>query len=224
MTEDLYQQFMRNFARVELPLFDTMRGTTGHNPSRALLMPYTFTTARSSSPQQFGVFLGWEWGMMAQNGFVDAAMRLSTAQRCDANLFEINHQGGGHNCHQIICAGRPIEIAPEFKRFAAEVCADYNSSGYWLIPDRSPERIQQYEKQVHIYRARLAASGFASNAAFAEGQLGLIEAMYPFDTTPGNLRLIARSPERDLRALAPLLAHQALARSMLVLVIADSLD
>jgi hypothetical protein len=222
MTEGPYQQFKR----LELPLFDTidLRGTPEHNPSRASLMPHCFTTARSPSPQQFGVFLGWGWGMIAQNGFVDAAMGLSTAQKSTANLFEIDHQGGGHNCYPIACVGRPIEITSEFEGFAAGLCADYNLSGHWLMPSTHPEKRPHYKKHVRIYRARLAESGYMTITAFAEGQLGLIEAMYPFDATWNNLTIIARNPERELRALAPLLAHQALAKSMLILVVADSLD
>lgn len=198
-----------------LPYFDT----TDEAP-RVTMMPHTFATERSPPPHRFGVFLGWEWGAMASNGFYDAARNLSPEQWHEANVFRFDHQGGGHACVSLYCIARPVRITSGFERFSERLCADYNLAGHWLGPDGSAG----YFQEVARYRERLSDSAYATENAFSDGQPGLIEAMYALDATPNNLRRILAEPARDLRALAPLLEYPALARTMLVLVVADSID
>lgn len=81
-------------------------------------------------PVRFGAFLGW-----CQNyrWWLEIAAGLPKGLLADLDLLDIEHQASGHSTIAWFCNAMPVEIAPLYVDFAAELCRSrYHVTDYFL--------------------------------------------------------------------------------------------
>lgn len=197
------------FARLRI----TPWTTWDEGPTRERAFPHSVVADYDGTPSdiRYGAFLGWVEGLQ---WWADLANRLSLHSFDQLDLLDIEHQAGGHSCIAWSCVASPVAIHGSCVGFAGDLCRHYfHAHGGWMNGD-----VREEEQ----YRKRLATVGLTANCLSEHG--GLIESVYPFDATDGNLASLLSDPRKALSDLAPLSSDATARERLRIYILADNSD
>jgi hypothetical protein len=172
-------------------------------------------TEKYSAELRFGVFSGWP----LPYGWESCLLidRILTATSCSDTFdpdkwFVIEHQSGGHACHQLTCVATPLPLREDAVLFFNKIAADYYFSDL-----RCAE-----EDFVRYINERLPIPWQLSQSEYSRA--GTCEGYYPLSSELSffsSARIDRSSWELQI---APMLADPVLEVSLRTIVIATNSD